>query len=65
MSLTPTVQGGSRTIRAFMEVGALDRLGIIVLPILLGAGLPLFALEVKSFSRVTWDASRTSPLPGR
>ena len=33
--------GGPRTIRAFQEVGALDRLEIVVLPILLGDGVPL------------------------
>jgi dihydrofolate reductase len=33
--------GGPRTIRAFHEIGALDRLEIVVLPILLGHGVPL------------------------
>src|SRR6266702_1251124 len=33
--------GGPRTIRAFCELGALDRLEIVVLPILLGHGVPL------------------------
>ena len=33
--------GGPRTIRAFHEVGALDRLELVVLPILLGDGVPL------------------------
>jgi dihydrofolate reductase len=33
--------GGPRTIRAFYELGALDRLELVVLPMLLGAGLPL------------------------
>jgi dihydrofolate reductase len=33
--------GGPRTIRAFHEVGALDRLELVVLPILLGDGIPL------------------------
>ena len=33
--------GGPRTIRAFQELGALDRLEILVLPVLLGAGIPL------------------------
>jgi dihydrofolate reductase len=33
--------GGPRTIRAFHQAGALDRLEIVVLPILLGAGVPL------------------------
>jgi dihydrofolate reductase len=33
--------GGVRTIRAFHEVGALDRLEIVLLPVLLGQGIPL------------------------
>ena len=33
--------GGPRTIRAFHELGALDRLEVVVLPILLGDGTPL------------------------
>jgi dihydrofolate reductase len=33
--------GGPRTIRAFHEVGALDELELVVLPILLGDGVPL------------------------
>jgi dihydrofolate reductase len=33
--------GGPRTIRAFYELGALDRLELVVLPMLLGDGIPL------------------------
>lgn len=33
--------GGPRAIRAFHEIGALDRLELVVLPILLGDGVPL------------------------
>jgi dihydrofolate reductase len=33
--------GGPSTIQAFLELGALDRLGLLVLPILIGGGLPL------------------------
>ncbi|MGH2871533.1 MAG: dihydrofolate reductase family protein [Solirubrobacteraceae bacterium] len=33
--------GGPRTIQAFREIGALDRLEVVVLPILLGDGVPL------------------------
>ena len=33
--------GGPRTIRAFQELGALDRLETLVLPVLLEAGIPL------------------------
>lgn len=35
--------GGPRTINAFQTLGVLDRLEVIVLPILLGEGLPLSA----------------------
>lgn len=33
--------GGPRTIQAFREIGALDRLEVVVLPILLGDGVPI------------------------
>jgi dihydrofolate reductase len=33
--------GGPRTIRAFHEAGELDRLELVVMPILLGDGIPL------------------------
>jgi dihydrofolate reductase len=33
--------GGPRTIRAFLQAGALDRVEIVALPILLGDGVPL------------------------
>jgi dihydrofolate reductase len=32
--------GGPLTIQAFLELGALDRLGLLLLPIVLGEGLP-------------------------
>jgi dihydrofolate reductase len=34
--------GGPQTIRAFYEIGALDRLELLILPILLADGLPLW-----------------------
>jgi dihydrofolate reductase len=33
--------GGPRTVRAFQEIGGLDRLELLVLPVLLGDGLRL------------------------
>ena len=36
--------GGPRTLQAFHQLGAIDRLEILVLPILLGEGAPLFPL---------------------
>jgi len=55
--------GGPRTIQAFLEVGALDRLGMVVLPVLLGKGIPLFATEATAFSNDAWAASLASPSP--
>lgn len=55
------VLGGPRTIQAFLELGALDRLGMVVLPVLLGKGIPLFPLEIASFSREVWEASLAAP----
>jgi dihydrofolate reductase len=53
--------GGPRTIQAFLEIGALDRLGICVLPVLLEAGIPLFPIEVTAFSPAAWEASSAAP----
>jgi dihydrofolate reductase len=36
--------GGPRTLRAFHRLGAIDRLEVQVLPVLLGEGVPLFPL---------------------
>ncbi len=33
--------GGPRTVEAFLSIGALDQLGVVVLPLILGNGLPL------------------------
>jgi dihydrofolate reductase len=55
------VLGGSRTIQALLELGAIDRLGIVVLPVMLGKGIPLFAIETTNFSHDTWAASQASP----
>lgn len=35
--------GGPGVIRAFLELGAIDELGLVILPLLLGEGVPLFA----------------------
>lgn len=53
--------GGSRTIQAFLEIGAIDRLGLCVLPVLLGKGIPLFAIEITRFSSEAWATSLASP----
>ena len=53
--------GGPRIIQAFLELGALDRLEMVVLPVLLGKGIPLFAIEIATFSSEAWAASQASP----
>ena len=55
------VLGGPRVIQAFMKLGALDLLDIVVLPVLLGKGIPLFAIEPTMFSSEAWSASQAAP----
>jgi dihydrofolate reductase len=52
--------GGPRTIQAFLELGAIDRLGMVILPVLLGKGIPLFSIESATFSGDAW-AAHASP----
>jgi dihydrofolate reductase len=54
--------GGPRTIEAFRELGALDRLELVVLPILLGAGVPL---SPAGTSPAGTSPAGTAPLPLR
>lgn len=37
--------GGAQTLKAFHQLGAIDRLEVLLLPILLGDGIPLFPLS--------------------
>jgi dihydrofolate reductase len=53
--------GGARTIRALLEIGAVDELGIVVLPILLGEGIPLFASGTIPRSSLRLEHQRTFP----
>ena len=53
--------GGPRTIRAFQELGALDRLEIVVLPILLGSGIPLSPPGASQARLRLLGADRTFP----
>ena len=53
--------GGPGTIQAFLELGALDRLEMVILPVLLGKRIPLFAIEITTFSSDAWAASQASP----
>jgi dihydrofolate reductase len=49
--------GGANTIQAFLEAGAIDRLGIVVLPVRLERGIPLFDTEPTAFSSEAWAAA--------
>ena len=53
--------GGPRTIETFRALGALDRLGLIVLPILLGDGMRLTP-ALSTDAKRTLESER--PLPG-
>jgi dihydrofolate reductase len=52
--------GGPRTIHAFREIGALDRLELVILPIVLGAGIPLSPPDTKPIG-LALDSQRTFP----
>jgi dihydrofolate reductase len=53
--------GGPRTIRAFHEAGELDRLEIVVLPMLLGHGIPLSPPGAPAMPLRLLRADRTFP----
>jgi dihydrofolate reductase len=53
--------GGPRTIRAFSDLGALDRLELVVLPMLLGEGLPLSPQGASPAPLTLLRAERTFP----
>jgi dihydrofolate reductase len=52
--------GGPRTLRAFHQLGGIDRLEILVLPILLGEGVPLFPLGT-SRTPLQFEGQRAFP----
>ena len=60
--LTKDVQllGGPGAIQAFLADGVLDRLGMVVLPFLLGTGIPLFPGQPVAFSQGAWAASQAA-----
>ena len=53
--------GGPRTIQAFLDLGVIDRLGMVILPLLLGKGISLFSLEIATFSGAAWAAAHAAP----
>ena len=52
--------GGPRTIETFRALGALDRLGVIVLPLLVGEGMRL-APPVSAHAELTLESERALP----
>lgn len=52
--------GGQRTIQAFRDIGALDELGVVVMPILLGDGMR-FTAEGSGQQRLQLGSSRSFP----
>jgi dihydrofolate reductase len=53
--------GGPKAIQSFIHADLLDRLGIVVLPVLLESGIPLFPVKATEFSREVWDKSSHKP----
>jgi dihydrofolate reductase len=53
--------GGPTAIQSFIDAGLLDRLGIVVLPVILESGIPLFPVKTTAFSREVWDRSSHKP----
>ena len=54
------IVGGPRTIETFRALGALDKLGLIVLPLLLGEGMRLTP-SLSTDTRLTLDGERALP----
>jgi dihydrofolate reductase len=53
--------GGPKAIQSFIEAGLLDRLGIVVLPVILESGIPLFPVKATEFSPEAWAKSSHKP----
>lgn len=50
--------GGPQAIASVTAAGGLDELGVVVLPVVLGSGIPLFEGEAIAFSQERWAASQ-------
>lgn len=48
------VLGGAETIRAFIDQGAMTSINVVVLPIIIPRGIPLFPTEPAKFSNDAW-----------
>lgn len=53
--------GGARSIQAFLQLGAVDHLGICILPVVLGEGVPLFAAGAAPRTSVRLNRHRAFP----
>lgn len=53
------VIGGGRMIQSLLQIGALDRLELLIMPFLMGRGIPLFDVELTTFSMDDWDKAAT------
>ena len=52
--------GGPKTVRAFLSIGALDQIGIVLLPLIVGSGAP-FASSGIEMQRLTLESQRAFP----
>lgn len=51
------IAGGGKAVQSMLRAGAVDRLHLTVLPILVGAGVPLFDLHITDYSSDSWTAA--------
>jgi len=58
--------GGGQTVRAFLDLGAIDEIELYVMPVILGAGLPLFPSggELAGLKSVGLRLEEMRPLAG-
>lgn len=58
------IEGGARTVSAFLDAGAVDRLHVLVAPVILGSGKPGLSLEpIQSLSQALRPATEVHVLP--
>jgi len=55
------LMGGGESIRAFHQAGEVDRFELYVVPVFLGAGIPLFPRREEALT--TWRPTRTQAYP--
>lgn len=55
------VAGGGKAIQSLLKAGAIDRLHLHVLPILVGAGVPLFDVTPTPYTNQAWQAASDAP----